>query len=216
MCLYAASNFGSLVALLSYPFVLEPVFGLRTLASIWTAGFVLLLVALGVCFWIMRRETGSENTLGPRAAEIEETRAPDTRARASWVFLAFVPSAMLTAFTTHVATDIASAPLIWVLPLSLYLADVRHRARANAPDPAAPASRASSGGRARRASTTLPRPRRYMVLSAAAAAWLRSSPPRSSLTGRSTISAPRHATSPEFCCVDGRSGAYWGRQCSRR
>ncbi len=72
--LYAASNFGSLVALLSYPFVLEPVFGLRTLASIWTAGFVLLLAALGVCFWFMRRETGSEATLGPETTEIEETR----------------------------------------------------------------------------------------------------------------------------------------------
>lgn len=120
--LYAASNVGSLVALLSYPFVLEPVFGLRTLASIWTAGFVLLLVALGICFWIMRRETGAEDTLAAPVVEMKEgARAPDTRDRASWVFLAFVPSALLTAFTTHIATDVASAPLIWVLPLSLYL-----------------------------------------------------------------------------------------------
>jgi hypothetical protein len=119
--LYAASNIGSLVALLGYPFVLEPVFGLRSLASLWTGGFVLLLAALGVCYWIMRRESASEDGLQAEAAQVSAGSGPDTRSRLSWVFLAFVPSALLTAFTTHIATDVASAPLIWVMPLSLYL-----------------------------------------------------------------------------------------------
>jgi hypothetical protein len=119
--LYAASNIGSLVALLGYPFVLEPVFGLKALASVWTAGFVVLLLALAVCFWIMRRESGSADEPQAEAAQSVEVRAPMMRDRTSWVFLAFVPSALLTAFTTHIATDVASAPLIWVMPLSLYL-----------------------------------------------------------------------------------------------
>lgn len=119
--LYAASNIGSLVALLGYPFVLEPVFGLKALASLWTGGFLVLLVALGGCFWITRREAGADDQVQSEAAQSYEGRSPSTRDRASWIFLAFVPSALLTAFTTHIATDVASAPLIWVMPLSLYL-----------------------------------------------------------------------------------------------
>ncbi|MBN8913673.1 MAG: fused MFS/spermidine synthase, partial [Rhizobiales bacterium] len=71
------------------------------------------------------------------AGELSGRPEPDWRARAGWVGLAFVPSALLTAFTTHVATDVASAPLIWVIPLALYLATfvVVFRERALIPRP---------------------------------------------------------------------------------
>jgi hypothetical protein len=119
--LYAASNLGSLLALLGYPFLLEPVFGLSALAKLWTVGFCLLLGALGFCFWLVRR-AGEGVAGGVRAAaEDAPGTAPDWRMRATWVGLALVPSALLTAFTTHIATDVASAPLIWVIPLALYL-----------------------------------------------------------------------------------------------
>ncbi|MGE0024973.1 MAG: fused MFS/spermidine synthase [Hyphomicrobium sp.] len=116
--LYAASNFGSLLALLGYPLVFEPLLGLKALALVWTGGFATLIFALAACFFVMRSLAATQ----PAAAAAPSGPAPGWRARATWVGLAFVPSALLTAFTTHVATDVASAPLIWVIPLVLYLA----------------------------------------------------------------------------------------------
>jgi hypothetical protein len=116
--LYAASNLGSLIALLAFPFVLEPKFGLTALSRGWGIGFVALIGAIGVCYWFVR---GADVQ---READVEplEPAAPITMGqRLKWIALAFVPSALLTAFTTHVATDVASAPLIWVIPLAIYL-----------------------------------------------------------------------------------------------
>ena len=120
--LYAASNLGSLIALLSYPILLEPAFGLKALSGIWTGGFVVLIVMLVVAFIAVR--AGSGNPAGADIATADrqsERPAPTWSARLSWIGLALVPSALLTAFTTHVTTDVASAPLLWVLPLALYL-----------------------------------------------------------------------------------------------
>ncbi|PPD30230.1 MAG: hypothetical protein CTY20_04020 [Hyphomicrobium sp.] len=120
--LYAASNLGSLIALLSYPLVLEPLFGLRALSGIWTIGFGLLAAALAACFWIMRRSSGAAADAEADGGDARVSEAdPTWMDRIGWVGLALVPSALLTAFTTHVTTDIASAPLLWVLPLSMYL-----------------------------------------------------------------------------------------------
>jgi hypothetical protein len=120
--LYAASNLGSLIALLGYPFVLEPAFGLTALSQFWTIGFVVLWLAIAVCFFTLNQLGGTNNepaaALEPDAADAAPPAWPD---RLSWIGLAMVPAALLTAYTTHIATDVASAPLIWVLPLSLYL-----------------------------------------------------------------------------------------------
>jgi hypothetical protein len=125
--LYAASNLGSLIALLAYPFVLEPAFGLRELSRLWTLGFLLLVGALAGVFALMRacqsEQAGAAGAAsaadGPQAHG--KAAAPRSTDRLGWVGLALVPAALLTAFTTHVTTDVASAPLLWVLPLSLYL-----------------------------------------------------------------------------------------------
>ena len=126
--LYAASNLGSLIALLAYPFVLEPAFGLRELSRLWTLGFLLLVAALGAVFTVLRAcqsERAGEQFAAPGAqvarADSQTASAPRAADRVGWVGLALVPAALLTAFTTHVTTDVASAPLLWVLPLSLYL-----------------------------------------------------------------------------------------------
>jgi hypothetical protein len=125
--LYAASNLGSLIALLGYPFVLEPAFGLRELSRLWTLAFLLLVGALAAVFTVLRA-CQSERAGGAAAGSIahvaqagSEAAAPLWIDRLGWVGLALVPAALLTAFTTHVTTDVASAPLLWVLPLSLYL-----------------------------------------------------------------------------------------------
>jgi hypothetical protein len=116
--LYAASNLGSLIALLAYPLLLEPAFGLTRLASIWAGLFVVLAVALAACFVAVRRAGANRP---PQPASTAEDWPPLVSGL-KWAGLAAVPSALLTAFTTHVATDVASAPLIWVIPLALYLA----------------------------------------------------------------------------------------------
>src|SRR5690606_30297446 len=118
--LYAASNLGSLVALLSYPFLLEPLLGTRALAELWAGGFVALIGAITICFFALRGRTSTP--LQPTTpAPILDEKAPSWSRRLGWVGLALVPAALLTAFTTHITTDVASAPLLWVLPLALYL-----------------------------------------------------------------------------------------------
>src|ERR1700759_1482923 len=117
--LYASSNIGSFLALLSYPVLLEPMFTLRTQNLIWTGGYGLLIVLIASC--------GALLLLSPSLAEAdlrtEETDAPAPAwlQRARWICLAAVPSGLLVAVTAHISTDVAAAPLLWVLPLSLYL-----------------------------------------------------------------------------------------------
>ncbi len=122
--LYAASNFGSLIALLGYPFILEPEFGLKELSRLWTVGYLLLLAALILTYVLMRSrqsEVASASAAAATKSDAPSSAAPTWADRLGWIGLALVPAALLTAFTTHVTTDIASAPLLWVLPLSLYL-----------------------------------------------------------------------------------------------
>jgi SAM-dependent methyltransferase len=127
--LYGASNLGSFIALLAYPLVLEPRLGLTQLSRIWTIGFVLLALAIAVCFWrltltgnrVPQKTAASTTPAVDHATTPTPDSAPTWWQRLGWIGLALVPSALLTAYTTHIATDVASAPLIWVLPLSLYL-----------------------------------------------------------------------------------------------
>ena len=123
--LYGASNLGSFFALIAYPLLLEPAFGVSSLSRQWTIGFVLLGLAIGVCFWRLRESpSGGEMAATDDASAATASApaaAPTWADKLGWIGLALVPSALLTAFTTHVATDVASAPLIWVVPLALYL-----------------------------------------------------------------------------------------------
>lgn len=123
--LYGASNVGSMLALLSYPVLLEPVFGLGEQAMLWAIGFGLLAGLIALCGSLML--AGSGATVLGAPAETESTKATGAetaitaRDRAVWIALAFVPSALLVAFTTFLTTDIASAPFLWVLPLAAFL-----------------------------------------------------------------------------------------------
>ena len=117
--LYASSNIGSFLALLSYPVLLEPMFTLRTQNLIWTGGYGLLIVLIAACGVLLLRSpaTAAVDAL----AEDTDAPAPPWILRARWIFLAAVPSGLLIAVTAHISTDVAAAPLLWVLPLSLYL-----------------------------------------------------------------------------------------------
>jgi hypothetical protein len=117
--LYASSNIGSFLALLSYPVLLEPMFALRTQNLIWTGGYGLLIVLIAACGALLLRSPA--NAAVDRPAEETDAPPPSRTLRARWIFLAAVPSGLLIAVTAHISTDVAAAPLLWVLPLSLYL-----------------------------------------------------------------------------------------------
>ena len=117
--LYASSNIGSFLALLSYPVLLEPMFTLRTQNLIWTGGYGLLIVLIATCGVLLLRSPASAAV--DVLAEHVDAPAPAWILRARWIFLAAVPSGLLIAVTAHISTDVAAAPLLWVLPLSLYL-----------------------------------------------------------------------------------------------
>jgi hypothetical protein len=116
--LYASSNIGSFLALLSYPVLLEPMFTLRTQNLIWTGLYGVLILLIGGCGVLLLRSPA--NVVVEQSDETD-TPAPDWALRARWIFLAAVPSGLLIAVTAHISTDVAAAPLLWVLPLSLYL-----------------------------------------------------------------------------------------------
>ncbi len=115
--LYAASNVGSFLALLAYPFVIEPFSHLPQQTMGWTWGFYLLIALIALCAtWLLR----SPNVLPDIASD--DGAAPTARDALIWIALAAVPSALLIAITAHISTDVAAAPFLWVVPLALYLA----------------------------------------------------------------------------------------------
>jgi hypothetical protein len=117
--LYASSNIGSFLALLSYPVLAEPMFTLRTQNLIWTGGYGLLIVLIAACGVLLLRSPAKAAV--DILAEDSDAPAPAWALRARWIFLAAMPSGLLIAVTAHISTDVAAAPLLWVLPLSLYL-----------------------------------------------------------------------------------------------
>ncbi|MGY4253177.1 hypothetical protein ACVI1L_000245 [Bradyrhizobium sp. USDA 4516] len=118
--LYASSNIGSFLALLSYPVLLEPMFTLRIQNLIWTGGYGLLIILIASCGVLLLRSPANAAALDMQVDDANAP-APSWPLRARWIFLAAVPSGLLIAVTAHISTDVAAAPLLWVLPLSLYL-----------------------------------------------------------------------------------------------
>jgi hypothetical protein len=119
--LYAASNTGSLLGLLAFPIVLEPNLRLSQQSSLWTAGYAIALaLTLGcaVLVWKKSRGTAAPTDLIERD---DPAGAPTMRDRIKWLALAFVPSSLLLGVTTYLSTDVAAMPLLWVVPLALYL-----------------------------------------------------------------------------------------------
>ncbi len=120
--LYALSNLGSLLGLLSYPFLVEPALALRVQASAWTAGFVAFAVAGGACALraaAVPSGPGPETVAGEGGLPADEK--PSVARRFLWLSLPAAASAMLLAVTNQISQDVAVVPFLWVLPLSLYL-----------------------------------------------------------------------------------------------
>ena len=117
--LYRASNAGSLLALVGYPLLLEPLLGLRQQTLAWSGAcalFAALVVACGAAAWRSRAPR-------PAVSPIDERAAPPLawRLRLRWLALAFAPSSLMLGVTQHVTSEIAAAPLLWLVPLTLYV-----------------------------------------------------------------------------------------------
>lgn len=118
--LYAASNFGSLVGLLSYPTVVEPLLPLHQQATLWRFGYIGFVVTVIICSLLLRRT--STQAAGSASTRIDNhTQTPGLHRRLRWIALSFVPSSLMLAVTTFISTDVAAVPLLWILPLLLYL-----------------------------------------------------------------------------------------------
>ena len=115
--LYSASNAGSLLALIAYPFLLEPRIGVASQSRVWLfgyAGLFLMIAAVSALVWRPARQTS------PQAEEESQDR-PDAKTRFYWIAAAFVPSGLMLAVTNHIAANLASAPFLWIVPLAIYL-----------------------------------------------------------------------------------------------
>ncbi len=127
--LYAASNAGSMLALLGYPIVVEPWLRLGGQGVAWTFGYGILVGLTGACAVAVYRSPrvitpspSEANDADRRDGAAERRARPVTwRRRLSWIALSFAPSSLMLGVTTYLTTDIAAIPLLWVLPLALYL-----------------------------------------------------------------------------------------------
>ncbi len=134
--LFAASNVGSFVALLGYPFLIEPLLRLRTQSVGWSAGYVIYAVLIALCgatIWGVDPKVAAAPAAAPAAAAAVPRRGRRTQtaavaepddpwaARLRWLGLAAIPSSLMMSVTTFISTDVGSVPLLWVVPLALYL-----------------------------------------------------------------------------------------------
>ncbi|MFD3165900.1 spermidine synthase [Herpetosiphon sp. NSE202] len=115
--LYAMSNVGSMLALLAYPLIIEPNTSLRLQSDGWRWGYVLLVllfIGCGIRVW-QRAPQVVSSTTSQASSSITWQR------RLKWIAWSAVPSSLLVSVTTYITTDIVAMPLLWVIPLALYL-----------------------------------------------------------------------------------------------
>lgn len=116
--LYAASNLGSFIGLLSYPLLIEPRLSLAAQSSVWFAGYIALALLLCVAAVLSQRAGIASRA---QRSPAHPGKTPSLRQKMTWLWLSALPSALLLSVTNHITTDIVAMPLLWVVPLALYL-----------------------------------------------------------------------------------------------
>ncbi len=131
--LYVASNLGSMAALIGYPLLIEPRLPLAAQSRLWTAGVGLWVALTALCAWRLARTrpaapastaeaaTKDRAATPPQRESADDAAAPSRARRARWILLSLLPSSLMLGVTTYITTDIAPIPLMWVIPLALYL-----------------------------------------------------------------------------------------------
>jgi hypothetical protein len=115
--LYRASNLGSFAILIAYPLLIEPHLALSEQSRLWSIGYIALVFAIAACGAVAMR------TRGEAAGVAREAIVTPAlwRSRLVWAALGFIPSGLLVAVTAQIATDVASGPFLWIIPLAIYL-----------------------------------------------------------------------------------------------
>lgn len=113
--LYAASNVGSLLGLLLYPFFIERFSNLNTQFWSWSAGYVFYFICLSFCFFAFSLKTNAQITKNKQTENIP------WKTIAQWLMLSFIPCSLMLGVTLYVTSDIAATPMLWIIPLALYL-----------------------------------------------------------------------------------------------
>jgi hypothetical protein len=120
--LYAVSNAGSLLALLAYPAVVEPLVRVRTQGVGWSWGYAAFAAAMaGLTWWLWRAGKGGERVDERGLGDERAAGSPSLGDHAFWLALSACGSALLMSLTNTITMDVASVPLLWILPLALYL-----------------------------------------------------------------------------------------------
>jgi hypothetical protein len=122
--LYAASNAGSVLALVTYPAIVEPALALGAQTRLWAAGYGAFVVLSAACVTAasrLARSAAEDFVFASAAPDDARTCTIDWRRRLKWIAFALIPSSLMLAVTSYLTTDIAAVPLLWVLPLALYL-----------------------------------------------------------------------------------------------
>lgn len=126
--IYAASNSGSFIGLLAYPFIIEPFISLEAQRNLWSVGFVAFLLMVAFCGFIVFRQNHSVSAslkqAVDKAGEVTEAIVAKLSLKRQfwWIFLAFIPASLQLGLVSYITTDIASFPLLWIVPLTIYLA----------------------------------------------------------------------------------------------
>ena len=113
--LYAASNLGSFGGLIAYPLVVEPLLPIGEQRWLWSGAYALLILLVTWCAAAIPRSAVTSK------ADAAQDPAPGWRTIGQWIVLAAVPSGLILSTTLHITTDIIAMPLLWVLPLGVYL-----------------------------------------------------------------------------------------------
>jgi hypothetical protein len=122
--LYALSNVGSLLALVTYPFVVEPELTLKAQAIVWSLLFVAFAIGVSLCG--LNLANSAESTTAhlidaDLSTALSQSAVPTRATYALWIALAAVASLMLLATTNQICQEVAAVPFLWVLPLAIYL-----------------------------------------------------------------------------------------------
>lgn len=117
--LYGASNLGSMVALLSYPTIIEPMMNITQQSNSWMYGYFALIILTSGCAALTWKSTKRITIV--EAEYTNTTNKVSTAQRLKWIALSAIPSSLMLGVTTYITTDIASVPLLWILPFALYV-----------------------------------------------------------------------------------------------
>ena len=119
--LYAVSNAGSLLALLCYPFLIEPRFSLTQTSQFWSVGFVVTGMAVLLCAWLASRQGSRLPASADSQADGISVSSATPKQIGMWVGLSGCAVALLMSITNELCLDVASVPFLWILPLATYL-----------------------------------------------------------------------------------------------